>query len=86
MGTTISDLLEAGAELIGEEAEGRVSAAGAGSCVARLVYDYSTQVLTIDFVKGGSHEYSGVPADVVAGLLTADSQGAYFNINIRNSY
>lgn len=54
------------------------------TCVADYVYNKDTQTLTIYFVKGGSHTYTGIPQEIVDGLEGAGSKGQYFNANIRD--
>lgn len=56
------------------------------SCVASIDYDEKTQQLTVSFVKGGGHTYSGVPKTVYDGFLVAPSKGKYFNSMVRNVY
>ena len=43
-------------------------------------------LLDIEFYDGGVYRYSNVTLDVFIALLNADSQGGYFNANIRNNY
>lgn len=56
------------------------------SCVASIDYDEGKQKLTVAFVKGGEHTYSGVPKTVYDGFLVAPSKGKYFNMVVRNAY
>lgn len=42
--------------------------------------------LVITFSRGDVYAYDGVPPNIVAGLLTAGSHGAYFNDNIKGQY
>ena len=42
--------------------------------------------LVIDFVSGSSYKYGEVPEDVYNSFCEADSQGSYFNINIKGKY
>lgn len=56
------------------------------SCITSIDYDDTKQEMTVVFVKGGSHVYSGVPKSVYDGFLVAPSKGKYFNQNVRPNY
>ena len=56
------------------------------SALARVAYDESRLHLYIEFRDGSVYVYRGVTATVYRELLTAESQGAYFNRKIRNAY
>lgn len=43
-------------------------------------------MLEVEFRSGAVYRYFGVPEYVYIHLLNADSQGAYFNENIRDTY
>lgn len=43
-------------------------------------------VLEVEFHSGAVYRYVGVPEHVYVHLLNADSQGAYFNDHIRDTY
>ena len=47
---------------------------------------YENGTLYIAFNSGGLYSYSGVPASVYSGLLSASSKGRYFHANIKNVY
>lgn len=51
-----------------------------------VAYDPTTQIMQIEFRNGSAYEYSDVPPEILAGLLAAESHGAYFNENIRNRF
>lgn len=53
--------------------------------LSAIGYDYDLGTLRIDFIKGGSYEYYGVPAEVYEGLLSAGSKGQYLNMNIKKA-
>ncbi|WP_254446360.1 KTSC domain-containing protein [Pantoea sp. CCBC3-3-1] len=38
------------------------------------------------FHNGGIYQYSGVPASIHQGLLSAPSKGQYFHLHIKNVY
>ena len=48
------------------------------SALARVAYDESRQHLHIEFHDGSAYVYREVPATVYQALLTAESQGGYF--------
>lgn len=56
------------------------------SALARVAYEESRQRLQVEFRDGSVYVYHGVPATVYRQLLTAGSQGSYFNKEIRNVY
>lgn len=56
------------------------------SMIAAAGYDPNTQILEVQFLKGGRWQYFNVPPNVAGGLFTADSIGRYFIQNIRDTY
>ncbi|MFZ1327030.1 MAG: KTSC domain-containing protein [Candidatus Contendobacter sp.] len=48
-------------------------------------YDSDTRTLEVEFLNGGIYRYSGVPASVHAGLMSASSHGQYFNTHIKTA-
>lgn len=48
-------------------------------------YDPDRRLLDIEFASGGVYRYFDVPGHVHAGLMTADSKGAYFVRWIRDA-
>lgn len=42
--------------------------------------------LELEFRSGAIYRYFAVPPAVFQGLIAADSKGAYFNRNVRNSF
>lgn len=48
------------------------------SNIARFAYDSASQVLTIEFKKGGCYQYFEVPETVFESMKSADSKGQYF--------
>lgn len=48
-------------------------------------YDTNTQNLEIEFLNGGLYLYSGVPASVHAGLMSASSHGSYFDTYVKKA-
>ncbi|WP_457174099.1 KTSC domain-containing protein [Pantoea agglomerans] len=49
-------------------------------------YDASVSILEIAFHNGGIYQYTGVPASIHQGLLSAPSKGQYFHLHIKNVY
>lgn len=57
------------------------------SNIEQFAYDEIEQELHIIFRSNGSHYvYSQVPEDIYNGLIKAESQGKYFNANIKHNY
>ena len=54
--------------------------------IAVIGYDSSTSILEITFRIGGVYHYSGVPKAIYQNLLTAPSQGKYFEQNIKYQF
>jgi hypothetical protein len=52
------------------------------TAIQQAMYDEETEMLTITFKDGSSHDY-WVDEPTALGLATAPSPGAYFNANIR---
>lgn len=55
------------------------------SLLASIGYS-SDATLEIEFRSGSIYRYFAVPNAVLAGLIAAESKGAYFNRNIRNHF
>lgn len=56
------------------------------SNIAKVGYDQTKKVLSIQFESGKTYNYTAVPANVVLDLLFAESIGKYFNTEIKNKY
>jgi hypothetical protein len=56
------------------------------SALCWLSYDLDNHRLTVGFRDQTTYYYSGVPERVVALLLSSQSRGRYFNLEIRNRY
>lgn len=54
--------------------------------IAIIGYDVETSTLEIAFRIGGVYRYSGVPEEVYKDLMTAQSQGKYFDQNIKHQF
>ncbi|HXH99135.1 MAG TPA: KTSC domain-containing protein [Sphingobacteriaceae bacterium] len=49
-------------------------------------FEYSSQVLTVNFIDGSIYEYFDVPKAVYVKLINADSPGRFARRHIYNSY
>lgn len=56
------------------------------SNLASVGYDAESQVLEIEFLKGGIYQYSGVWEDVFNSLMAASSKGTFFAENIKHKF
>lgn len=56
------------------------------SNIARFAYDQRSQVLSIEFKKGGSYQYFEVPEAVFEAMKSADSKGQYFAQSIKGVF
>ena len=54
--------------------------------VQTLDYDPEKEELTLEFVERGTYKYNGVSLDTYVDFATAESQGRYFNLYIRDKY
>ncbi|MPZ57950.1 MAG: KTSC domain-containing protein [Rhizobiales bacterium] len=56
------------------------------SMITQVEYDDSADELDIVFSSGKAYRYFGVPPEVYAGLLDAESKGQFFNDEIKDEY
>lgn len=56
------------------------------SHIDKAIYDFTTKSLKIKFRSGTVYEYSNVEPTVYESFIHADSQGKFFNENIKNNY
>ncbi|MCC7391598.1 KTSC domain-containing protein [Candidatus Sumerlaeota bacterium] len=56
------------------------------TAIDEISYDEQRAQLRITFKSGRTYVYDGVGIDTYEELLSADSQGRYFNRNIRDAY
>ncbi len=49
-------------------------------------YDETLQVLEVEFNNGSVYQYRHVPEVIYLALMSASSQGQFFNHNIRNTF
>ena len=56
------------------------------TALVRVSYDAAAQRLAVEFRDRTIHQYRGVPAELHAGLLAAESKGKFFNAAIRNRF
>jgi hypothetical protein len=55
------------------------------SVLASVGYDEASATLELEFADGGVYQYFGVPSHVHAGLMAADSLGAYFDAHVKKA-
>ena len=56
------------------------------SMIQAVGYDPTTNVLEVAFNSGRTYCYEGVPPEVYAGLMAADSKGRYMRAEIIGMY
>mgnify|MGYP003150646221 CR=1 FL=1 len=56
------------------------------SMIEKCFYDYSANKLKVRFKSGALYEYNDVSHETWASLCGADSQGKFFNENIKHKY
>ncbi len=56
------------------------------SVIKAIDYNSANRTLLVKFASGKTYTYSGVPEQVVRGLVNASSAGRYFNDHIKNHY
>lgn len=56
------------------------------SNIESIGFDADTNTLAVEFIKGGTYEYSGVPEHLYDELMNADSKGGFLAKNIKGSY
>jgi len=56
------------------------------TAMARVSYDAGTQRLEVEFHDRKIYAYRGVPAELYAALLDAESKGKFFNTAIRSRF
>ena len=56
------------------------------SRIRSVEYNDSTEVLTIDFVKGGKYKYFSVPENIYKGIISSKSPGNFFDSFIKPNY
>lgn len=56
------------------------------TAIDKIAYNSELRELRVTFKSGRAYIYDDVPIDTYEELLSAESQGAYFNRNIRDTY
>jgi len=56
------------------------------SNIVRFGYERDSNVLSIEFKKGGKYQYFDVPESVFESMKVADSKGQYFAQNIKGVF
>ncbi len=54
------------------------------SVIRSVGYDSPTSTLEIEFANDGVYQYSGLPDQVYAALMSSESKGSYFDTYIRS--
>lgn len=55
------------------------------SNIKSIGYDADTETLEVAFNSGSVYRYFNVPAQLHKRLMSAESKGGFFNINIKNN-
>ncbi|WP_417854921.1 KTSC domain-containing protein [Xanthomarina gelatinilytica] len=53
------------------------------SNLASVGYDSDSNILEVEFLKGGIYQYYDVPESEYNSLMNASSHGSYFDLNIK---
>lgn len=53
------------------------------TAIAAFEYNTETEILSIQFMSGGTYDYPDVPEHIVMEWMNAESMGKYFNKEIR---
>ena len=53
--------------------------------IESIGYDFDTATLRIEFIKGATYEYYGVPTELYEGLMTASSKGQFLDLYIKKA-
>lgn len=56
------------------------------SHIDKILYDFTTNTLKIRFKSGSVYEYANVEPSVYESFIHAESQGKFFNEQIKNNY
>jgi hypothetical protein len=56
------------------------------SNLVSIGYDPGSEILEVEFKAGTVYQYLNVPSFMHERLMSADSIGKYFNIEIKNAY
>ena len=56
------------------------------SRIKSVEYNDSTDVLTVEFVKGGKYKYYSVPEEIYNAITHTNSPGNYFDSFIKNKF
>ncbi len=56
------------------------------SNIARIGYDESSQILTVEFINSGTYNYFDVPEATFEQMKAASSKGQYLAQNIKGVY
>jgi hypothetical protein len=54
--------------------------------IKKCFYNFTSNQLKIEFNNGQVYEYSNVPSEIYESLIKAESQGKFFNEQIKQNY
>ncbi len=55
------------------------------SNIRSIGYDHETLILEVEFIHGGTYQYSDVPEEVYLGLMNAGAHGSFFNEYVKRA-
>ena len=55
------------------------------SNIRSIGYDSDSQTLEVEFHHGRVYQYFGVPSEVHAGLMAADSHGKFLDVHVKKA-
>ena len=53
--------------------------------ISSIGYDYKMGTLRIEFLKGGTYDYFGVPPELYEGIMSAGSKGQYLDLYVKKA-
>lgn len=56
------------------------------SAISSVWYQFSSEILAVDYQNGSSYKYENVPYFVFEGIKTAKSKGKFINKHIKGSF
>ena len=58
----------------------------ASSNIASIGYEADSQVLEVEYIKGGIYQFMNVPSDVHEELMNSSSKGTYMNQVVKKMF
>jgi len=56
------------------------------SVLRTAIYDPADRILRLTFRTGAAYDYEDVPEDIFRRLITAESAGAFYNLEIKSHF